>query len=618
MPKKANKQKGAPADPNNPENLPSAPTNSLFGKKGGGAADEAVAAQKQERKRPRPEVMREDPAAATLRAEKRRKKDSRQAGGSDGRSPKGESSSTAAPSRSVRPHAAEVEQSTKLWEKLRSDKTEDVERSKLIDEVLALFEGKVISVLQKHDAARVLQSCFKQGSTAQRDALLREVAGKCGEIARSHYGHFLLLSIVRNGAAAHKKQLVEELLPRAADLLVHAEGSAVLQLLYADVASNEQRNAMYRTMWGKEMALFQDAADATTLAELFERDPLSRARVLRRLEILLSKAARKGLALTSLVQRGGAELLEHGDTTQRAELVGMFREQAAHMMHTRDGARIACGCVRYGDAKDRKAMLKAFKGYVARAAQDPNGALVLCVALEAVDDTVLLSKALLSELSADLSTLAQHPHGVLPFLQLLAPRSSSYFTPAQISIMGDQGTAVSKKDPAVRRAELLGHVLPALLKLCTEHPLELACSAHGSHLLFETVRVAADAAGNGLGEPAANPDALAALFAALAAVATEKEGTSGHVLVAHPLGARVVKRLAQQHPDFADALLSQLAGQLLKLAQRGAGWVVLALLENSRTQKSVLTELKGSAAALSKSSAAGCRSLSDALKKAAK
>lgn len=87
-------------------------------------------------------------------------------------------------------------------------------------------------------------------------------------------------------------------------------------------------------------------------------------------------------------------------------------------MHTRDGARIACGCLRHGDAKDRKALLKAMKGYVARAALDPHGALVLCTAMEAVDDTVLLTKALVQELSADLYSIALHAHGQLPLLQV--------------------------------------------------------------------------------------------------------------------------------------------------------------------------------------------------------
>ena len=57
------------------------------------------------------------------------------------------------------------------------------------------------------------------------------------------------------------------------------------------------------------------------------------------------------------------------------------------MMHTREGARIACGCVRYAEAKERKALLKQMKGYAPKTALDANGSLVLCVAFETVDDT---------------------------------------------------------------------------------------------------------------------------------------------------------------------------------------------------------------------------------------
>ena len=35
-------------------------------------------------------------------------------------------------------------------------------------------------------------------------------------------------------------------------------------------------------------------------------------------------------------------------------------------------------------------MLKALKGYVSRAACDPYGCLLLCVAIETIDDTVLV------------------------------------------------------------------------------------------------------------------------------------------------------------------------------------------------------------------------------------
>ena len=645
MPRKKVNEKRAKHDEDNPEALPSQP-NSLFGSASDGsgagkssrksnpagpppaaALKEQADAASPQRKRPRPQMLKEDPAVAMVRAQKRHKQAS--GGSGSGAAGKGPSSagSPAEGQRSARPHAAAVDEANKMWERLRSDKTDAEERARLIDDVLTLFEGKTMSVLQKHDAARVLQSCFKNGSAAQRDRLMKGITGEVYALACSHYGHSLLISILRHGSSAHKQLLFDELKAKTGELLVHSEGSAVLQLLYSEVATGEQKNEMYRALWSKEMALFDSGGNLklTSLAQLFEADPLCKSRVLHRLEILLSKAARKGLAITTLVQRAAAEMLEHGDASQRAELVASFREQAVHVMHTRDGARIACGCLRHGDAKDRKAVLKAMKGYVSKAALDPHGALVLSVALEAVDDTVLLSKSLLAELQPELLGLSLHPHGNLPILQVLAPRSKTHFSASQLDVMGDIDPAASKKDPAQRRTELLATLLPAILKLSAAHAATLACSTHGAAVLYESLRVATGGE-EGLGLEA---DALSAhlppLFRAIADAAVEPppsreedEGTTAAAyadvaVVAHPYGARLLKKLVQAHEGLALELRTRLAGKLSSWATRGAGWVVLALLENRATSQTVRDELAKDAAALSKSSAPGCRSLSQAL-----
>ena len=597
--------------------------NTLFGK---GKKKPAAAAKTTDDKpaktiKKRPEPLREDPAAAALRAAKKQKKAEQQA---DAAATKKEAAPTksgglkAAPT-AVKPHAEIVEKSNKLWERLRSEKTPDDERVKLVDEVLSLFNGPaLLAVLHKHDAARVLQSCFKQGTPQQRDGLMKDIAGEARALARSHYGHFLLVSVLRHGTN-HKQQLLagcsRTRAPRARRRLGRANYST-------DVASASQRHEMFRSLWGKEIALLHNErssgvgeSDATKgpaptgLGQLFGSDPMCKPRVVQRLETLLSKAARKGLALTSLVQRVGAELIEHGEPSTKAELVGALRDQAVHMMHTRDGASIACGCLRYGDAKDRKALLKALKGFAAKAAVDAHGSLVLCAALETVDDTVLLSKSLLSELLEDLPTLAGHPHGALPLLSLLAPRSKSYFTPEQISILGGEVASVtSKKEPHVRRAELLKTVLPKLLTQGAEHASTLARSNRGSAVLFETIRAASEAAESELSEDSGE---LTALFAALAAAAPE----GSPALVADPIGARLLKKLAQGHAPFATELLQRLSGKLLKWAKAGGGWVVLALLESAATGEAVKAELGGSAAALTASGAAGCRSLGGVLAK---
>lgn len=627
-------KKKAAADDENPENLPSQPTNTLFGKQTSAtskratvedAAANADAAKPAKRKLA--PVSKEDPALALMREAKRAKR-------SDNGSASDRSPSKPAPGggqKAVRAHADAVEQGNKLWERLRSEKTAASDREALVSEVLALFHGNVLAVLQKHDAARVLQSCYRQGTAEQRDTLLAEVKGEAKELARSHYGHFLLLTVLRHGTSAHRQQLLAELTPHAADLMVHAEGSAVLQLLYSDVASGEQKNGLFRALWAKEVAMLGASASSQfgSLEQLFELDPLCKGRVLRRLEILLSKAARKGLAVTSLVQRGAAEMLAHGDDTQRQELVNTFKEQAVHIMHTRDGARIACGCLRHGDAKDRKALLKALKGYVGRAACDPHGALVLCVALEAVDDTVLLAKGILAELTSSLDTLSRHPHGTLPLLQLLAPREKRHFSPLQLSLMGAPESAMSKKAPEVRRSELLPTLLPPLLRLCASQPAQLVASPHGAAVVYETLRLASASEAGLTLDTAAMAEALTTALTALAGVATEPPpaanadadadiaaalaAAASTPLVAHPYGARLYKRLVQAHRAFAQALVSVLAGKLADWALAGAGWVVLALLESPPTSHTVREELEGQQAALAASAAQGCCALSQAL-----
>ena len=67
-----------------------------------------------------------------------------------------------------------------------------------------------------------------------------------------------------------------------------------------------------------------------------------------------------------------------------------------------------------------------------------------------------------------------------------------------------------------------------------------------------------------------------------------------------------------------NVLLPCLAGQLAAWAQQGGGWVVLALLESPSTGEQVRSELKGSAAALAKCEAPGCRKLAEVLGPAAK
>jgi len=201
----------------------------------------------------------------------------------------------------------------------------------------------------------------------------------------------------------------------------------------------------------------------------------------------------------------------------------------------------------------------------------------------------------------------------LPLLQLLAPRSSSHFTPEQLAIIGEPDGAVSKKSPELRNAELLKAALPALQTLCIEHPAELARSAHGHAVLFETIAATQRSAAAGVD---ADTDALPVLQA-LAIASTsdgDGEGDLALPLVRHYVAARLLKRLIKQGDNFAELLLAQMRGALVHWSMDGAAWVVLALLEAQVTSAHVSKELAPALSEIESSDADGCRTLSAALK----
>ena len=201
----------AQAASNNPEGIKEQ-ANALFDREPEApAADAAAARRPAARKRARSEVRTVDPAADLL---KKQRKTSREGGSNRADAPHKKAAKAApatktkaaAPARPQRAHAEAVSTSLRAWEKLRSDRTDATERAELIDKVLDTFNGAVVQVLQKHDAARVLQaaqrspspepspepspaynadglarvlqSCYRLGDAAQRDRLMAEVKGQ--------------------------------------------------------------------------------------------------------------------------------------------------------------------------------------------------------------------------------------------------------------------------------------------------------------------------------------------------------------------------------------------------------------------------------------------------------
>jgi pumilio family protein 6 len=92
-------------------------------------------------------------------------------------------------------------------------------------------------------------------------------------------------------------------------------------------------------------------------------------------------------------------------------LVSLFKEQLHQLVHTKDGAHAACLLLSYGSAKDRKVMIKSIREIIPQMSTDQYGHTVLIILCAVVDDTKLVSKAVLAELKDSWHELICHKWG---------------------------------------------------------------------------------------------------------------------------------------------------------------------------------------------------------------
>lgn len=195
--------------------------------------------------------------------------------------------------------------------------------------------------------------------------------------------------------------------------------------------------------------------------------------------------------------------------TESKEYLSNLYQYIPALHHSQDGCRIICHLLSVGTAaKDRKGILKYFKGLVGNMSDRPEGVWVLSTALDVVDDTVLLDKTIFAELLPNLKDQLSHPNASRIYLHVLNPADSSIFAKeeqANYSVSGrwilnaelaaevTKAGMLSKKDPTVKRLELLSFCLLPLVSELSTRPDLLASVLRenfGHHLLTETIKEA--------------------------------------------------------------------------------------------------------------------------------
>jgi pumilio family protein 6 len=130
------------------------------------------------------------------------------------------------------------------------------------------------------------------------------------------------------------------------------------------------------------------------------------------------------------------------------------------MIHTREGAHAVNMMMSHAGAKQRKMVLKALKGNVARIVRDEHGSAAVMCMLDCVDDTTQLGKVIVNELKAEgLADLAEDGAARRVLLHLLRPRSRRYTHPHVLATIPDQDEVVKSVADAKASLTAQGHAV---------------------------------------------------------------------------------------------------------------------------------------------------------------
>ncbi|CAO3643831.1 unnamed protein product [Cunninghamella echinulata] len=477
----------------------------------------------------------------------------------------------------------------KVWERLRRGDTRREEQKQLMEQMMSIIQGRVQDVIFKHDASRIIQTCLKKGNGEQRNQITEELKGKYVILAKSMYGKFIVLKALEY-CHWQRDSILSELKSHIRKLIRHKDASTVIEGFYAQFSTAAQRQILLASFYGPEMTLFNQGGGAQTLESLFEALPAKKQPVLNFMQETLKGCLDKGTLVHSIVHKALLEYFTYADEKGKMDLLSLLRDSLQDIVHTREGSRVAMICISSATPKDKKAIIKSFKPFLTKIAQDEYGYLVLLRLLDDTDDTVLVSKAIISELCKNAKELVSDKFGRRVFLYILVGRNTKYLSTDTVKLLaaGDE-YSTSKKDLKIKAQELLNASSPQLIKMVTENTGLLIREKLSSQVVQEIMLHA-------VGDKS---EAIQAILD-LAGENIEKEN---HV-IEHRYANRVIKTMikadsadsdndkAVEPLEFAPKLLEVIRPHLGHFATNFGSFVVVALAEVPSTEEEVKKELK--------------------------
>ena len=411
--------------------------------------------------------------------------------------------------KAAKPNADSIARTKKLWERLRrKSHVPKGERDKLVAELFDIITGHIKDFVFKHDSVRVIQTALKYAKPDQRLMIATELRGEYRALAESKYAKFLIGKLLVHGDEHVRDMIVPEMYGHVRRMIKHPEASWILDDIYRGVATPKQKAILLREWYGAEFAIFKAVPDADFTADLttiLAKYPEKRKPVMHALYDLINQCVQKKTTGFTMLHDAILQYylnLQPGssDATEFLELLKSDEEGdlLKNLAFTKSGAHVVCLALAYGNAKDRKIILRTYKDTVQTLSYDTYGHQVLLAAYDVIDDTVLTAKTVFPELlgkdpsteesQRNLLAAASHLIARIPLLYLFTGPVKSILSNEDQKILNEIHairTLTSKKDPNLRRKELLASLSPSLLAYITVGAQDLVASSFGCQFMTD-------------------------------------------------------------------------------------------------------------------------------------
>lgn len=284
-------------------------------------------------------------------------------------------------------------------------------------------------------------------------------------------------------------------------MIRHKDAAVVVETAYSEYATATERTALVEEFYGPEFVVFKSTTNRS-IHELLTTMPAKKESILKHmsqsLTHLLEKAS-TNITSQTIVHRVLNEYLQYAAKKDIDNMVALLKDHVIHILHTREGSLVGRAVLLHSQAKDRKYIMKTFKSFMIKIAKEQHGHQVLITLFDCVDDTTLVGKIIIKELTSDLDALfelARHKYASRVLLFLLAPVNRRRYFPLSLLKELEASEPIraltSKKDTEVRAKELRECVVQPLLETMTNNANEALRCKEASQVLFETIQLATE------------------------------------------------------------------------------------------------------------------------------